>query len=37
VTPGFLLTLVVVVGIVLYRIVWADTRERRRKYPKRVQ
>jgi hypothetical protein len=32
-----LLTVVVVVAIVLYRIVWADQRERRRQYPKRVK
>jgi hypothetical protein len=34
---GFLLTIVVVGSIVLYRVVWADRRERRRQYPKRVK
>jgi hypothetical protein len=37
VTTGFLLTVVVVVGIVVYRFVWADRRERRRQYPKRIK
>jgi hypothetical protein len=37
VTAGLLLTVVVVVGIVLYRIAWADRRERRRQYPKRLK
>jgi len=36
-TQGLLLTVIVVVGIVLYRIVWASVRERRRQYPKRVK
>lgn len=35
--PGLLLTGAVVVGIVLFRIVWASARERRRQYPKRVK
>lgn len=35
--PGVLLTAVVVVGIILYRLVWASARERRRQYPKRVK
>jgi len=37
VRTGFALTLAVVVGIVLYRLVWADRRERQRQYPKRVK
>jgi hypothetical protein len=34
---GLLLTVVVIVSIVLYRLMWADRRERRRQYPKRVK
>jgi hypothetical protein len=37
VTTGLLLTVLVVAGIVLYRIVWVDRRERRRQYPKRAK
>jgi len=37
VPTGPLFTIIVVVGIVLYRIVWADRRERRRQYPKRLK
>jgi hypothetical protein len=36
-TIGFVLTVVVVAGIVLYRLVWFNARERRRQYPKRVK
>jgi hypothetical protein len=36
-TTGFVLTVVVVLSIVLYRIVWFNARERRRQYPKRVK
>jgi hypothetical protein len=34
---GVVLTVVVVVSIVLCRVIWADRRERRRQYPKRVK
>ncbi len=37
VTEGLLLTVIVVAGLVLYRIVWSYGRERRRQYPKRVK
>jgi Flp pilus assembly protein TadB len=35
-TAGLLLTVVVVAGILLHRLVWADRRERRRQFPTRV-